>query len=93
MPTTLDRALQRLTEKYPPKHPDRKTMRPYEKKARTNAAPIVSTNGWQKQIGGEVNWKKQDSIPVGTLDTGLWCAPPPRGAAIAGKKNKKGKKG
>lgn len=94
MTTSLDRALQRLTEKYPPKHPDRSTMRDYEKqRARTNDTPIVTTNGWQnKASSGVVDQRKQDSIPVGSLDRSLWGPPPVRGVAVANKNKKKGKK-
>lgn len=97
MSNALDQALQRLLVRFPPKHPDRKNMRPYERQKererKTNSAPIVCTNGWQSRRRGGVNWDKQDHIPVGTLDTGLWGPPPSRGMAVPGKKNKKGKKG
>jgi hypothetical protein len=94
MTTSLDRALQRLVEKFPPKHLDRKTMRPYEREQqRTNAAPIVTPYGSREPVGGTVNWKKQDSIPVGQVDSSLWGPPPVRGVAVANKnKNNKGKK-
>lgn len=99
MSTTLDRSIQRLLEKFPPKHPDRSRMRPEERRRerrirRTNSAPMVQTNGWQGKVGGTVDWRKQERIPVGKLDTSLWAAPPPRGmAVISGKgRGNKGKK-
>lgn len=98
MTTALDRSIQRLLETFPPKHPDRRSMRPEERRRerqqRTNARPIVTTNGWQGKVGGTVDWKKQDSIPVGTLDRGIWADPPKRAQHVPSGKGRgnKGKK-
>lgn len=94
--TDLDRALQRLMRKYPPKHPDRKKMREYERQ-RTNVQPIVhDANGWSPETGQvvsrTVDWKKQERIPVGQLDTSLWAPPPPRGQVVRSGKGR-GNKG
>lgn len=72
MSRDLDRALERLRATYPPKHPDRKRMRDFERKRlKTNtAAPSVQTNGYQSnRPTGDVDWDKQDRIPVGHVSS------------------------
>lgn len=67
--TELDKALERLVRRFPPKHPNRKAMREFERsRLRTNAAPSVQTNGYQdNRVTGEVDWDKQERIPVDRL--------------------------
>jgi hypothetical protein len=98
MSHNLDRAIARLLDRFPPKHPDRSRMRPEERKKekalRTNQHPRVATNGWQGRTTGTVNWAKQERIPVGALDRGIWAEPPKRGEHISSGKGRgnKGKK-
>lgn len=63
----LDKAFDRLLRRFPPKFPDRTKMRDFEKdRLRTNRAPVVQTNGYQSnKPTGEVDWNKQERIPVG----------------------------
>jgi hypothetical protein len=80
---TLDASLRRLQDVFPPKHPDRRTMRPHEarKLVANHQQPVVVTNGWQmrRRPGTSVNWAKQERIPVGQPDMSLWGPPPVRG--------------
>lgn len=70
--TEMERALERLQRRFPPKHPDRKAMREFEKQRnRTNQRPSLQTNGYQdNRPVGEVDWHKQERIPVGVAGQG-----------------------
>lgn len=83
MSTALDKAFQRLMDRFPPKHPDRTKVRAYEQ--RVNDTPHVITNGWQqRRTGTTVDWSKQDRIPVGNPNPQP-SGPSPRGFVSAGK--------
>lgn len=81
-PLTLGEGLEVLATKYPPRHVGHPSRKP----------KVATVTELLPPQGGEtVNWRKQDSIPLGQPTPGIWQEPNHRGVVVQRKKDNKRK--